>query len=75
MVTAEVEHGAPPPNFAELGRTWAEPGGLGEDILLETNPQNRARPQDDVSRASPNSLKLYDILYTIYIIYNIIHSI
>ena len=45
------------------GRTWADFGGPGEDILLETNPQNRARPQDDVSKASPNSFKLY-IIYS-----------
>ena len=56
-------------------RRWAEFGGPGEDILLETNPQNRARPQDDVSRASPNSLKLYIIYDILYIIYHILYII
>ena len=59
----EVEHGAPPAEVSASERTWPNLSGGGEDILLETNPQNRARPQDDVSRASPNSLKLYIIYY------------
>ena len=60
---------------AELERRWPQLAEGGEDILLETNPQNRARPQDDVSKASPNSLKLYIIYYILYIIYYILYII
>ena len=58
-----------------LRRTWPHLAAGGEDILLETNPQNRARPQDDVSRASPNSLKLYIIYYIYYILHIILYSL
>ena len=56
------------PHVAAVGRTW-------RGHLLENNPQNRARPQDDVSKASPNSLKLYIIYYILYIIYYILYRI
>ena len=71
FINPEVEHGAPPSEVEQSERTWPKLAELGEDILLETNPQNRARPQDDVSRASPNSFKL-DLRYYIYnVTYNI----
>ena len=63
VITGDCGHGAPPAEVAELERTWPKLAEGGEDILLETNPQNRARHQDDVSKASPNSLKLYIIYY------------
>ena len=53
LVTGECEHGAPAPHLAEFGRNRPNLAEGGEDILLETNLQNRARPQDDVSNGKP----------------------
>ena len=58
------------PELAGTGRSWPEPAGLGVDILLGSNPLLRARHQDDVSKASPNSLKLY--IFIIYLYYILI---
>ena len=46
------------PAVAEVGRTFPE---VAMTCKLVSNPLLRARHQDDVSKARPNSLKLYNM--------------